>query len=108
MLFMNHDEITEAVLKAGVYGDANLVRATLILQDLRDLADSVSDGWCYWPKPCRAAKKLQELIQDALPTPSNNYMAKLVPDAALKKALSPIKAFLTREAKNLQGKTLDI
>ena len=101
MMFMNHSEITEAVLYASVNGDANLVRATRVLGNLRDLADIVSDGWCYWPKLCKAARQLQTIIRDA-------RRGVPITNAALKKALSPIRAFLTREAKSLQGKTLDI
>jgi hypothetical protein len=70
------------------------------------LANEVSDGWCYWPKPCRAAKKLQELIQ-ANDVRSKKWDAPEVTEKDLKAAIAPIKAFMTREAKNLQGKTLD-
>lgn len=73
-------------------------RAVRIINDLRELADSCSDGWCYWKKPVNAARKLIELIED---TPDDQATEK-----ALTKALAPIKAFLTREAKFLGGRTI--
>lgn len=102
MLFMNTWEIDEAVQRHR--NDPVLSKATKLLADLRDLADSVSDGWCYWTAPCRAARQLQEIIQTA----SKGLGAKKPTAAELKKAITPIKAFLTREAKQLQGKTVEL
>lgn len=96
MLFMNTMEIDEAIQRHAKH--TVLYRASKLLADLRDLADSVSDGWCYWPKPARSARKLMELIRDN-PSPT---------ETDLLKAVSPIKAFLTRERQNLLGKTLDL
>ena len=62
--------------------------ASALLAKVRDLADERSDGWAYWPKPCRACKKLQELIQEKDPSK--------VTVANLKKAVAPVKAFFTR------------
>lgn len=95
MLFMNTIEVDEAAIKHRAH--PILGPATKLLSDLRDLADSVSDGWCYWPKPVRAAKLLMEMIQTN-PDPRKND---------LKRAVAPIKAFCTNEKKQLKGKTLD-
>jgi hypothetical protein len=104
MLSMNQWDIEQAV--AMHRNHPILSKATKLLQDLMYLANEVSDGWCYWPKPCRAAKKLQELIQ-ANDVRSKKWDAPEVTEKDLKAAIAPIKAFMTREAKNLQGKTLD-
>lgn len=94
MKFMNTWDIDEACQKHAAHAIKG--PAARLLRDLRDLADSVSDGWCYWPKPCRAAKLLMQLVEDnESPTASD-----------LKRAVAPIKAFMTREAKHLKGKTL--
>lgn len=100
MLFMNEGEIEQAV--AQYRNDPVLSRATRLLQDLMELANQVSDGWCYWPKPCRAAKKLQELIQRGR---DRSFRAT---EDDLKAAVTPIKAFLTRERANLRGRTLSL
>jgi len=105
MLFMNEYDIEEAVRLHARH--AILSKATKLLHDLMRLADSVSDGWAYWPKPCRAAKKLQELIRDNDPR-TKKWDAPAVTEADLKKAVAPIKAFLTKEKGNLQGKTLTL
>lgn len=107
MMFMNEGEVEEALNRHRNH--AVLSKATRLLYDLMNLANSVSDGWCYWPKPCRAAKKLQELIQGYEKAKRASYPPAVEPtEADLKKAVAPIKAFLTREAKNLQGKTLNL
>ncbi len=94
-MWMNTWEIDEAACR---WRDHPVLGpATKLLGDLRDLANNCSDGWCYWPKPARAAGRLMELIQGdpALATP-----------AALRKALIPIRAFCTRQAKHLRGERL--
>ena len=53
-------------------------------------ADANSDGWAYWPKPARAARKLQMLLD------GKSCCSPDVSGAELKAALSPVKAFLTR------------
>lgn len=111
MLYMNEGEVQYAKQRLSQVRDegsrAVLAKAIKLLEDLIDLTNSVSDGWAYWPKPCRAAKGLQELIQSGFPTNLNNFTAPVLTMTQLKKACGPIKAFMTREAKNLQGKTLD-
>ena len=68
-----------------------LSRATRILFALRDLADANSDGWCYWNAPSKAANKLMTLIVGA-----RADFGRGVTEEGLKKAMTPIKAFLTR------------
>jgi len=68
----------------------NLQRGALVLSRLMWWADANSDGWAYWPKPARSAKKLQTLLY------GKDAYSPDVTDAELKAALSPVKAFLTR------------
>lgn len=93
--FMNTWEIDD---RARLYRDHPVLGpATRTLANLRDAADANSDGWCYWPKPVRAAAKLMELIDG-----DGTAKYRFDPDRddatveALRKALSPIKAFRTR------------
>lgn len=99
MLFMNESEIDDALRLWD--GFEILGPATKLLADLRDITDANSDGWAYWPAPCRAAKQLQELIQSARGNPE------AVTAEAFRKAMSPIKAFYTKhEAKMPNGPRL--
>lgn len=93
-MFMNTWEIDNAIIRHRNHPVKG--RAARILGQLRDLADRCSDGWCYWPKPSRSANRLVELLKQDDPT-----------EADLKKALVPIKSFLTRYAKELGGRTIE-
>ena len=100
MLFMNEYEIRDAVARHA--GHPILGPATQTLFNLMECANANSDGWAYWPKPCRAAKKLQELIQGDR-SAHFDFDREDVTAAKLRAAYSPIKAFLTR-----QGLTCEI
>ena len=95
MLFMSGSEIENARLR--LQRDPVLKTAADLLYALMCLANQVSDGWAYWPKPCRAARSLQMLIQAHLRDHARVLPA--VKRAQLKRATAPIKAFLTREKK---------
>lgn len=90
MLFMNTWEIDEAVRRYATHPVKG--PASRLLLRLRDETDERSDGWAHWPKPCRAAKKLQELLQETDEAQ--------VTKARFDRALSPIKAFCTKHARN--------
>jgi len=111
MLYMNDYDIQYAAQRLRQVNDegsrAVLAHAIQLLYDLVALANEVSDGWAYWKAPCRSAAKLQELIQSGLPSNQNNFDPPIKTQAELRKAVSPIKAFMTREAHQLQGKTLN-
>ena len=99
MLFMNTYEIDEAVQLFG--GHPVLDAAAVTLRNLRDWTDRNSDGWAYWPKPCRAARRLQLLLL----TGRQSYLAGRTSDvtlAQLRDALRPIKAFRTRQGADFE------
>jgi hypothetical protein len=99
MLFMNEYEIDSAVIRFATDSSTpNLGTAALALQRLARWADSNSDGWHSWPKPCRAAKRLQEVLQAA-----DRFDPQDCTAAELRSALTPVKSFLTR-----QGASLDL
>ena len=96
MRFMNTWEIDEArtlYARHPVLGPA-----TETLANLRDAADANSDGWCYWPKPARAAAKLMELIERERFVSERDEAT----ERELRKALAPIKAFRTRSGINFE------
>ena len=104
MLFMNTWEVDEA--RRMWQGHPVLSKATQLLADLRDIVDANSDGWHSWAAPCRAAKKLQELIQSARPACNNTFTGAEVTEAQLKKAITPIKSFYTRNKHQLKAGVL--
>lgn len=69
----------------------NLARAAVNLERLMYWTNSVSDGWCYWPKPCRSASKLIDLLESRRYSHDDDITL-----TELRKALSPIKSMLTR------------
>lgn len=97
MLFFNEYDVQDAVIRYATDSTTpNLGTAALALQSLVDWTNSNSDGWAYWPKPCRAAKSLQQLLQSA-----DRYNPQDVTAAEVKKALTPVRAFLTRQGVTL-------
>ena len=95
MRFMNQWAITDAVR---LYEDHPVLGpATRTLENLADWANANSDGWCYWPAPCKAAAKLQELIQrDGTWQYAQGGERPDATVAEYRKALAPVKAFRTR------------
>lgn len=71
--------------------------AARTIRALMEYADANSDGWAYWPLPARSAAKLMELIEgDGTWAARQNVDERATP-AAYRRALSPIKAFRTRQ-----------
>lgn len=77
--------------------------ATRTLSNLAEWTNENSDGWAYWPKPCRAAARLMEIIER---DGTSRYIFDNVRDdvtaAEYAKALRPIKAFRTRQSADFE------
>jgi hypothetical protein len=83
-MFMNEGEIE--MVRERYRNHPVLGEATETLYRFMCVVDRSSDGWPYWKAAPRAAKKLMELIgKPEMATPEG-----------LKKALTPIKSFLTK------------
>ena len=93
MRFMNRWDIEDAVRHFA--DDPVLGPASRTLRNLMEWTDSHSDGWAYWPKPCRAAARLQELLESHHPFRHDGDAATADEYRA---ALRPVKAFRTRQA----------
>jgi hypothetical protein len=106
MKWMNHYEIDEAALR---YRDHPILGpATQTLGNLVIAADQNSDGWCYWPKPARAAARLMELIErDGTSKYRFDRDRVDVTVAEYRKALVPIKAFRTRSGLKFDIEEID-
>jgi len=98
MLFMNEWDIEDAQRRFYPDETPNLAAAAQILAVLAAWTNANSDGWAYWPKPVRAAKRLMELLQAGEARNRNRYDEPVdATDAELATALTPVKAFLTRQ-----------
>ena len=89
---MNEWDIEQA---CNVYADhPTLGPAARTLANLRRTVNENSDGWPYWRAPQRASAKLQTLVYGE---PRDRWTDR--PDvtiAAVKKAYTPIRTFLTK------------
>lgn len=94
MLFMNEYEIEDA---CRLYAGSDVLGpATQTLRNLATFANRNSDGWSYWPKPCRAAEQLQRLIHGDGTWDYRTHGVYAVQPEQVRKAYRPIKSFLTR------------
>lgn len=99
MLFMNECDVQEAAERYAEH--PVLGPATRTLVNLVEWTNRNSDGWPYWSKPCRAAERLQRLIEgDDHPRGRAGARFDLKREdatvVAYRKALRPIKSFRTR------------
>ena len=92
MMFMNEYEIEDALRRFEPTETPNLATAAAALARLCLWTNRNSDGWPYWSKPIRASAKLQTLINSV-----DRFDPVDASDKELRAALSPIKAFLTRQ-----------
>ena len=92
MRYWNEFDVQDAI---GRFGPSchNLTVGVLILTRLMNWTNGHSDGWAYWPKPCRSANRLMELMDNA-----DRFDPQDVTVGELRKACTPIKAFLTRQS----------
>lgn len=95
MLYMNSHEIADAAHR--YIGHPVLEPATKTLIALAAWTNRNSDGWAYWPKPCRAARALQELIGTTRTYLDDPERASVTLDD-LKRAYRPIRSFATRHS----------
>lgn len=95
MKFMNEMDIQDAVDR--FRNDPVLGPATRFLNNFKNEVNAHSDGWPYWSQPVRAAAKLIELVEGHRWAGMGAYPVLPKPTAAdVRKALIPIKAFMTR------------
>lgn len=100
MRFMNEWDVQDAVARwrdHPVLGPASQTLANLV-----DAANANSDGWAYWPKPARAARKLMELIEGDGTWEFRFGDRDDATVAKLRAAYAPIKSFLTRSGLSIE------
>lgn len=97
MLYMNDFDLAFAGSRFARGRTPNRLALTRVVDELRHWTNDNSDGWAYWPKPCRAARSAMVLIQSTTNAANHEQEAHDITEAELKAALRPIKAFLTRQ-----------
>lgn len=93
LMYMNDYEIERAMQEFA--NDPVVGKAARFLNEFKDQVNQHSDGWAYWRPPVQAAAQLMRLIQVAQEN-KRNYVEQPITEQQLMKALSPIKAFMTR------------
>ena len=94
MHFMNTWDIEDAMLR---FADHPILGpAARTLHNLEDVVNRNSDGWAYWAAPVRAADKLMTLIEGDGSWDARHGVRDDATEAQLRKAYTPIRAFLTR------------
>lgn len=91
MMFLNEYEIEEMKLRLDPTDTPNLAAGAQALYLLMQWTNENSDGWPYWSLPAKAAHRLMELLQAA-----DRFDPRDCSEAELRKACTPIKAFLTK------------
>lgn len=95
---MNDYDIASARQRYGRGVTPNRLALVLVIDNLRDWTDWHSDGWAYWPKPCRAASQAIALVESTTNVENTRRESTDITDAEMLAAVKPIKAFLTRHA----------
>lgn len=96
MMFMNDYDLVVAARRFDPEVVPNRAYLVRVVANLATWADEHSDGWAFWPKPCRAAAKAQALICSTAYPEYQRREDEDATDAETTAALKPIKAFLTR------------
>jgi hypothetical protein len=96
MAWMNEWDVEDALR---YFGDdtPNLRTGAIVLGHLVMWTNDNSDGWPYWHKPSRASQRLQDLLSGAMNDYRRGNAVPDISDRTLRSALTPIKAFLTRQ-----------
>lgn len=97
MRFMNEYDLEVAYNRFWEGNTPNRFHLVLVVHRLRQWADENSDGWAHWPKPGRAASIAMSHIESRTNRENDQQEREDITDAEFRRALAPIKAFLTRQ-----------
>lgn len=94
MLFMNEYDIAQARSRFTRATKPNRLALAIVVDNLSEWANNNSDGWAYWPKPCRSAALAMALIQSTTNAANDEQERVDITDEEMLAAVKPIKAFL--------------
>lgn len=106
MLYMNDWDLDNARHRYGRGKTPNRLALVMVVDNLREWANENSDGWAYWPLPCRAAKNAMELIQSTAYPEYERRQHEDITDEEMHAAVRPIKSFLSRQKVSAERKEL--
>lgn len=92
MKYWNEYDIERAIGVSTNPDRPNRLTGILYMARLMNWTNANSDGWAYWRKPVNAAQRLMELLDSG-----DQWDPEDVELKELRKACTPIKAFLTRQ-----------
>ena len=98
MKFMNEHDLEYARGRFTRSTVPNRLALALVVDNLREQTNLVSDGWTYWPKPVRAAAKAMALIESTTWEANTEQEDNDISDEEMRAAARPIKSFLTRHS----------
>lgn len=103
MKHMNEADRTLAIYRFTRNSKPNRLGLAIMVDNLATWADNNSDGWAYWSKPRQAAQRAIALIEST--TWAANEAQEEVDATAeeVAAAVRPVKAFLTRMAREPHG-----
>lgn len=96
MRFMNSYDLDRAVRFYDKDVTPRRLHLAYTVANLAEWANRNSDGWAYWPKPCRAAEKAIKLIDSTTNAENEVKRRTDATEAEHKAALATIRSFLTR------------
>lgn len=100
---MNTWDIESALRRFDPSRTPNRAYLARVVDAMQDYANTHSDGWAYWPKPVNACRKAIELIDGGTTPERIRQEEQDATDAEVRAALSPIKAFFTREGERYES-----
>lgn len=92
--FMNQWDVEEAAQRYAKH--PVLGKATRFLKEFMEEVNQHSDGWAYWKAPVAAAGQLMTLIEAGRADRNSPTGESQITEQAFRKALAPIKSFMTR------------
>lgn len=99
MRFMNDWDLRQARSRFTRSGRVpNRLALVLVVDNLREQTNLVSDGWAYWAPPCRAATRAIELIESTAYPEYERRANEDITEQEMLAAVRPIKSFLTRHS----------
>ena len=96
MMYLNDWDLQEARARFGSGNTPNRLALAIVVDNLREMTDEVSDGWAYWQKPRQAAKRAVEHIRPGTYADMMLQEERDITDAAMRSAVTPVRSFLTR------------
>lgn len=99
MKHMNDYDIMNARARFGRGTTPNRLALAIMIERLANWADVHSDGWAYWTKPRQSAQRAIGLVESRTYRENDQQEREDITQAELDAAVRPVKAFLTRMAR---------